>query len=147
MSPGNHISGIYKITNAQTKESYIGSSKNVYSRLYDHMVDLARGYHINKLMQLSWNEHGAQAFTFSVLEEVTVDNLTDREVFWIKKMRAVEDGFNLKSDQEKRRSFMKIDQETKELLEDLDIGSINVTLEMLLKLYKSKQGNNKHHGQ
>ncbi|MAE68784.1 hypothetical protein CL635_03195 [bacterium] len=149
MSNLSSIPGIYQITNVHTHECYIGSSKNVHRRLYDHMVDLARFCHINKLLQSSWDEYGPGAFCFSILEVTSIQLLAERELFWIKKMRAVEDGFNIKSDMEKRRTLMKIDFHTKEMLEDLDMGSMNTTLETLLKLYNRnqlKEVHKKHHG-
>ena len=35
--PSKECSGIYKITNVETKKSYIGRSTNVYKRLQDHI--------------------------------------------------------------------------------------------------------------
>jgi len=140
MTNNSKLSGIYQIVNTNTRESYVGSSNSVYKRLRDHMVDLVGGIHINRLLQLSWNHHKPDAFIFSVLEVASEDVLPEREIFWIKKLRAVEDGFNVKSDMEKSRTLMKIDYKTKEILEDLDMGPINTALQILLKVHK------KHHG-
>lgn len=140
MTNTSKLSGIYQIHNTNTRESYVGSSNSVYRRLNDHMVDLVTGIHINKLLQLSWDHHHSDVFIFSVLEITSEDLLPEREIFWIKRLRAVEDGFNVKSDMKKRRTLMKIDCKTKEMLEDLDMGSINTALQMLLKIHQKHQG-------
>ena len=41
--------GVYKITNDQTGEVYIGQTNNLYLREKQHMEDLASGSHPNRL--------------------------------------------------------------------------------------------------
>ena len=150
------VSGIYKIYNNVTSESYIGSSVRTVERLHDHMVDLARDCHTNKLLQDSWNKYGPKSFTFSIVE-IVLDReaLLNRELHWINKFGTVERGFNIKSDQHKNRTVMKIHPETKEELESLGMGSVNATLAQLLKYYKKygsikeisrKKVHEKYHG-
>ena len=45
------ISGIYRITNTVTNESYIGKSKDIEGRFAAHKNDLKKGTHINKGLQ------------------------------------------------------------------------------------------------
>lgn len=65
--------GIYAIINAVTGDRYVGQTKNLRQRAAAHLRDLNRGTHrTNKdqLLQHAWNQFGADAFGFEVLEEV-----------------------------------------------------------------------------
>lgn len=63
-------SGIYKITHVTTGDAYIGSSRHIQKRWQDHRYLLERGKHHNRLLQRRWDECGAEAFTFEILEEL-----------------------------------------------------------------------------
>lgn len=64
-------SGIYAITNIQTQEQYIGSTKDISLRLNQHKAALRRGNHHAKHLQQAWDHYGEDAFRFELLEEVT----------------------------------------------------------------------------
>lgn len=61
-------SGVYIITNAVSGKRYVGSSKNIYDRLHQHihLLDNNTGHNIH--FQNSWNKHGRNSFVFGVLE-------------------------------------------------------------------------------
>jgi len=63
-------SGIYAIVNSITGEQYIGSSRDVPSRFMQHRADLRRNSHSSVKLQVAWNLHGEDAFTFVLLENV-----------------------------------------------------------------------------
>jgi hypothetical protein len=63
-------SGVYAITNLKTSEVYIGSSKNVESRFYNHKSALNAGRHHSCKLQQDWDEYGKSSFSFDLLQEV-----------------------------------------------------------------------------
>jgi hypothetical protein len=62
--------GIYEIRNVRNNRAYIGKSTDIRTRWQQHRHELRCGRHINKALQADWNEHGEEAFTFAVAEEV-----------------------------------------------------------------------------
>ncbi len=136
--------GIYQIKNLKTGECYIGSSASMNNRMKNHMTDLANGTHINRSLQDSWVKYGPENFYFSILEIVeSRDDLSVRELSWIKKTGSHSIGFNSKTDQYKERTLISVHMLTKKELEGLKLGSMNKTIQHLLVYYKH---NNKFHG-
>lgn len=81
---GRSISGIYKITNKQTHEAYIGKTTDISTRWQNHLktaVGLEGAakstLHTRLAADGIWN------YTFEILEEVPKDQLSAREVFYI----------------------------------------------------------------
>ena len=62
------IAGIYKIENIQNNKKYLGSSKDVKSRLENHKTTLKRGKHHNAHLQSAWNKYGEHSFTFEIID-------------------------------------------------------------------------------
>ena len=93
---GNHeVCGIYKITNIQTGECYIGQAKDVRKRLVDHMkhmlqIDVPVG---NKLYAAA-REYGIESFSFELLEECISDKLNEKEKYYIKLYQSNIVGYN-----------------------------------------------------
>jgi len=87
--------GVYKITNKINGKMYIGGSTNVESRRIDHF----KPYRINKLKHLPLYEamikFGRENFEFEILEEVTKEELGNKEEYYINKYNAVDDGYNV----------------------------------------------------
>jgi group I intron endonuclease len=79
----NTNSGIYKITNKNNEKFYIGSSKHIDRRWWEHKNDLIRGTHSNPRLQHAWNFHGENAFEFAVLESIEEDKLIEREDYYL----------------------------------------------------------------
>jgi len=78
--------GIYCIENMVNHKRYIGSSKNVYSRLHAHRAALVRGEHENVILQNSVNKRGIDAYECYLMEIVeNEEDLTLREQYWINK--------------------------------------------------------------
>lgn len=87
--------GIYKITNVNTDQSYIGQSLDVYKRWTDHCkaglgIDTPAGNKLYKSMQ----EDGLQNFTFELLCECPKEQLNDKEKYFIQLYQADVYGFN-----------------------------------------------------
>lgn len=89
------IIGIYKITNQETKECYIGQSIDIAKRWKDHAkcgldIDRPQG---NKLYQ-NMIEYGLWNFTFELLEECPREQLNEKEKFYISLYDSCNYGFN-----------------------------------------------------
>lgn len=81
-------SGIYSITNKINNYRYIGKSKNVTMRLSQHKSLLRNNHHRYRngnlsLLQKAWNKYGEDAFEFKIIEFCEVDQLNEREQYWI----------------------------------------------------------------
>lgn len=71
------IGAVYKITNTQTNKNYIGSSKNVYNRFYQHIKSLFKNKHHSPHLQHSWNKYGPNCFVFEIIEIIDKNNFKD----------------------------------------------------------------------
>ena len=92
-------SGIYKITNTITNESYIGQSKNIEKRIATHKEDLENGTHVNKGLQEDYNlaktlNPDYEIFTFEIIKEVKAKDLNKEEMYWINEFNTFERGYN-----------------------------------------------------
>jgi len=94
-------SGIYKITNNITGKFYIGSAKDIEWRWTIHRRDLRANRHCNPKLQHSWNFHGEDKFSFSILEEVGPDQqkLFEREQYYLDTLKPYvrDEGYNIGS--------------------------------------------------
>ena len=87
--------GIYKITNSQTGECYIGHAVDIYKRWNQHCkaglgIDTPPGNKLYKAMQ----EYGLQNFTFEILLECNRDELNEKEKYFISLYQADTYGYN-----------------------------------------------------
>lgn len=78
------IAGIYQIT--CRGRHYIGSSKNVWERLYDHRSELRGNNHANSILQNHWNKYGEESFSVEIIEQCSLKLLKPREQHWIDKL-------------------------------------------------------------
>lgn len=60
-------SGIYRITNLVNNKSYIGSSCNLYNRLYEHFRYLRLNRHANSKLQAAYNKYGKENFKYEII--------------------------------------------------------------------------------
>lgn len=74
--------GIYKITNLENNKIYIGQSINIEERWKDHRTDYLRS---DVLLYRAMRKYGIENFKFEVLEECAVEELDEREIFYINK--------------------------------------------------------------
>ena len=87
--------GIYKITNSQTGECYIGQAVDIYKRWNQHCkaglgIDTPPGNKLYKAMQ----DYGLQNFTFEILLECNRDELNEKEKYFISLYQADTYGYN-----------------------------------------------------
>ena len=83
--------GIYKITNKTNGKAYIGASTNIEDRWYNH------NHHRNQRMYQIMDKYGGNGnFTFEIIEECSVEELRDKERYYIKLYDTkVPKGYNL----------------------------------------------------
>lgn len=101
------ISGVYKITCKETGAFYVGASCNIGRRWAQHLVGNA--LEIQKDIQ----KLGPEKFTFEVLEQVSNEELPERETYWIrelkpeynKKEKGGKPGFSSKKRREKMKEI------------------------------------------
>jgi group I intron endonuclease len=67
--------GVYEFRNKVNNKVYIGSSKNIYYRLKDHLKTLHTQRHYNKHFQYSWDKYGEENFEFRVVEFCDVQEI------------------------------------------------------------------------
>ncbi|MGD8779047.1 MAG: GIY-YIG nuclease family protein [Ignavibacteria bacterium] len=83
--------GIYKILNIKTNSFYIGSSKDLERRKYNHFSKLKENKHKNKKLQADFNKFKAEYFKFIILEEMPNNtksyDLAYKELYYIYKYK------------------------------------------------------------
>lgn len=77
---------------------YVGSTNNFQKRKSRHLNDLKKGKHHSKKLQKSWIKYGENNFSFIILEEDIIENLIEREQYWINFLNAYKNGFNSRPD-------------------------------------------------
>lgn len=78
------ISCIYKIVNlTEPSKFYIGSAKNLKTRVYHHINSLKNNDHHSYLLQRSVNKHGLDNFNVHIIDFVKEDNLKVKEQWWL----------------------------------------------------------------
>ena len=76
---GMKTAGVYAITNTLSGKRYIGSSKNIKTRLRKHYAALRRGAHHSIVLQRAWDKYGAEAFSSTTLLYCNIDMLETYE--------------------------------------------------------------------
>ena len=88
--------GVYQIKNTANGKALLGSRLDLDGALNSHRFQLSHGSHRNALLQREWNEYGAEAFTFEILDEVKLEEdpgfdldaeLTLLEQIWLEKLQ------------------------------------------------------------
>ena len=125
--------GVYKITNPEGK-IYIGQSVDIKKRLnqYKNMNKRGIGNHLyNSLKKYGYTNH-----IFEVLEECSITQLNEKEIYWINFYNSINEGLNLKEG----GSFGNHSHETKNLIRLKAIGR-KLSEETKQKISQSKIGN------
>lgn len=90
--------GVYMILNKINNKYYIGSSIDIHKRWKQHIAELNKGVHNNAHLQNAWDKYGSNNFDFIVVEETDINNLRERESYYIKKYDCINNGYNLLND-------------------------------------------------
>ena len=91
----NKVCGIYKITNLNTQQCYIGQSVDVAQRWKDHTkcglgIDAPATNKLYKAMQ----EDGVWSFSFELMEKCSREELNEKERLWIEMYQTDKFGYN-----------------------------------------------------
>ena len=90
--------GIYKITNLINNKIYVGQSIDIDERWKQHIYKAfnsnEKGY--NSIIHLAFRKYGIENFTLEVLEECKIEELDNKERYWIKELNSLEpNGYNI----------------------------------------------------
>lgn len=88
--------GIYKIENKLNGKVYIGQSINIEARWKRHVSD-SSNHLINEqsaVIHKAINKYGLENFSFVVLEECNIEELDEREIYWISYYNSYYNGYN-----------------------------------------------------
>ena len=88
------ICGIYKITCLSNSVVYIGQSVNILARWKAHFNQLKGNRHKNPYLQNMFSKFGITSFRFEIVETCTIDELDERERFWINAYGGVDSKLN-----------------------------------------------------
>ena len=83
--------GIYKITNKITNKSYVGQSNDIKRRFQEHCN---KGKTSRIPLDQDILQLGSDNFYLEVLEECSVEELNEKETYWITKLNTVNNGYN-----------------------------------------------------
>ena len=83
--------GIYKIENKINGKIYIGQSNNIQRRIKEHQI---KGASSRIPVDVAIQKYGKDNFTYTVIEETTIDKLNQAEEFWINYFNSIETGYN-----------------------------------------------------
>ena len=95
--------GIYKITNNINNKSYIGQSTDIERRFAQHKSPYERERFSEKPLYKAIAKYGINNFSFEILEECPVEELSQKEEYYIKKYNSLchKNGYNIRSGGEK----------------------------------------------
>lgn len=97
------IVGIYKITNLLNNKCYVGQSRNIYRRWQSHRY-ANDSYPLHAAMK----KYGTENFSFEILEECNIDELNEKESYYIQKFQPE---YNCDGGGNARRVPQKLDSE------------------------------------
>lgn len=87
------ICGIYCIENLIDNKRYIGQAQDIGRRWYLQKRKLRLNEHKNKHLQYAWNKYGEENFSFYILEECSVEDLSIREIYNIEITSSINPNF------------------------------------------------------
>lgn len=133
----NHC-GIYAIQNINNNKIYIGQSTNIPARWRHHKYVLRNGLHNNPYLQRAWVKYGEDSFVFVVLELCDVNDLNQKELFYINKYNSThrDYGYNMRGGGD---SIHCLSPETKEKISKSNLGRI-ISKESIQKMIESHRG-------
>lgn len=140
-----HRIGIYGIRNLINGKIYVGKTgMNFGDRWDSHRSLLNNGKHDNPHLQKAWNKYGKDNFEFIVLEDCEIDELSDREKYYIKLYKDMGLAYNIHDGGDEGYNLGKhLSEETKQKIgEKNKINGIRrkASDETKLKMSKSHTG-------
>lgn len=83
--------GIYKITNKTNNKAYVGQSNDIKRRFKEHQTC---GRRSRIPLSLAIEKYGAENFIYEILEECSIEELNDKETYWITTLQTHLTGYN-----------------------------------------------------
>ena len=79
--------GIYKITEKENPNNfYVGKSNDIQRRFYEHQT---KTYEQSRIPFDGYiKEKGKNAFIYEILEECELEQLSEKEKYWVEKLEA-----------------------------------------------------------
>lgn len=90
--------GIYKIVNKINNKIYIGQSINVVDRWKQHQYKSLNSKELayNSAIHQAMRKYGIENFVFEIIEECSIDELDEKERYWISKLNTLSpNGYNI----------------------------------------------------
>ena len=89
--------GIYKIENLINGKIYVGQSNNIERRFSQHKSPYEQKRFSDKPLYKAFQKYGIENFSFSVIEECTIEQLNEKEKLWISKLQSLthQNGYNI----------------------------------------------------
>lgn len=92
----NNIACVYWIENIINGKKYVGSTTNYNKRCIKHRCELKSGYHHNKNLQKEYDEYGANAFKYTILQKCSSEKeLRDKEQDYIDQLIEKGEAYNI----------------------------------------------------
>jgi hypothetical protein len=101
---GRRPMGVYRVWNRVSGRSLVGASRDLPAILNRHRAELGFNTHSNRALQHDWNDFGADAFEFEILDTLTApdrleydpsEDLRALEALWLEKLAPFDDrGYN-----------------------------------------------------
>lgn len=146
----NKISGIYKIINRINGKIYIGQSIDIYRRWKEE----SHFYKCNDYLRNAFNKYGLENFDFEILEECSIEELDEKEIYYISLYRSNEHkfGYNLTSGgshcnfTDKAKAKMSKSHKGKNCGKTHPLYGKHHSIESKKKMSESQKGNKNHLG-
>lgn len=86
---------IYKITNLVNNKVYIGKTAgSIQNRWNEHCSDYCRDHCKNRPLYSAMRKYGVDKFIIEPVEECTIEEINDREIYWISFYGSYNNGYN-----------------------------------------------------
>lgn len=91
------IVGIYKIENLINHKVYIGQSRNIEKRWNRHKSTILNqnDHNYENPLYRAIRKYGIENFQFSILEKCSIEELNQKEIYWINFYNSFFNGYNL----------------------------------------------------